>query len=210
MAGGAGLLLLTWRRGPALRAAAVAYTVAVLPQSGFFQNGPQLVANRYSYLAAIPLALLAGAGFTMASRRRPKASIALASAIVVALASVTLVNLPMWRDSDAMWHYAARHEPTCTQCQDMASAAALRHGDLQGAIRHQEQAIRVSDTTMSPRWERHWNMATLLIATGQPEQATQQLRVYLAAVPPGVQEVEPHRNHIRRARAMLAHLDGQH
>jgi hypothetical protein len=44
----------------AVTAATVAYAVAVFPQAGLFQNGPQLVANRYSYLACLPLALLAG------------------------------------------------------------------------------------------------------------------------------------------------------
>src|SRR5205814_5554677 len=38
------------------------YVVTVLPVSGVFQNGPQIAADRYSYLPSLPWAVLAGAG----------------------------------------------------------------------------------------------------------------------------------------------------
>lgn len=204
----AGLIVLvkTRRTWPALTAAAVAYTVAVLPQSGMFQNGPQLVGNRYSYLACIPLALLAGGALTMASRHRPCLSFVGASAIVAGLVAVTLMNLPMWKDGDTFWRYAADHEPACTQCQDMATAADLRHGDFSRAIQRQAQAVRVSDTTMYPRVERHWNLAAILLLAGRQEEAGRELRLYLALVPSALYP-ESHRDHIQRARVALADLD---
>ena len=200
------LLTLIRRRWPALVAAAVAYTVAVLPQSGLFQNGPQLVANRYSYLACLPLALLAGGALTMASRRIPRTALAGAVSIVVALVAVTLVNLPMWRNSDAMWRYAALHEPTCTQCQDMATAAEYRDGNVAGALWYTERAMAVSDTTPAPRWERHWNRGVFLLQLGRHEEAVAALRTYLASVPDARRDTEVDRDHIERARAALASL----
>jgi len=197
-----------WRvrhRWPALIAAAVAYTVAVLPQSGLFQNGPQLVANRYSYLACLPLALLAGGAVTAGSRRWPRFSLASAAAGLVALAVVTSVSLPMWRNSDAMWRYAAEHEPTCTQCQDMAAAADLRHGEIASALRRQRQAVLVSDTTMYPRWERHWNLAAILLVAGREEEAAREFRLYLSLVP--TERLATDREHIERARVTLAALE---
>ena len=197
------LLWRTRQRWPALAAAAIAYTVAVFPQAGLFANGPQLVANRYSYLATLPLALLLGGAFTLVFRRWPRASACGATAMIGTLALVTLVNLPMWRNGDALWQYAALHEPTCTQCQDMATAADMRRGDYASAIRRQRQAIRISDTTLVPRFERHWNLAGLLLMNGQPEEARREISVYLTLAP----ETATHVDHIRRARNALAQLD---
>ncbi|TMB88647.1 MAG: hypothetical protein E6J45_11190 [Chloroflexi bacterium] len=196
----------TWRRWPALTAAAACYTVAVLPQSGLFQNGPQLVANRYSYLACLPLALLAGGAVTAGSRRWPRLSLASAAAGLVALIAVTETALPMWRNSDAMWRYAALHEPTCTQCQDMATAADYRDGNVAGALWYTERAMVVSDTTPAPRWERHWNRGVFLLQLGRREEAVAALRTYLALVPDARRDVEVDRDHIARARAALASL----
>jgi hypothetical protein len=204
--------IVCWRtrhRTPALLAAAVVYVVAVLPQSGIFQNGPQLVGNRYSYLACLPLALLIGGAFTMASRRRPHLSFVGATAMVAGLAAVTLVALPMWKNGDAMWRYAADHEPACTQCQDMAAAADLRHGDFARAVLRQQQAIRVSATTMYPRWERHWNVAAILLLMGRTDEAAQALRTYLTAAPASRFYVPVDRDHIERARVTLARLEGR-
>jgi len=200
------LLARTWRRWSALTAAAAAYTVAVLPQSGFFQNGPQLVANRYSYLACLPIALLAGGAVRLASRRLPRLVPLGAASVLAALAVVTLVNLPMWRNSDAMWRYAALHEPTCTQCQDMATAADYRDGNVAGALRYTERAVAVSDTTPSPRWERHFNRGVFLLQLGRHGEAVAALRTYLALVPADRRDVAVDRDHIERARAALASL----
>ena len=202
------LLWVTRHEWPAPTAAALAYTVAVLPQSGLFQNGPQLVANRYSYLAALPLALLAGAGLTRLGARWPAVSHTAAAGVLAALAAVTLINLPMWRDGDAMWRYAADHEPTCTQCQDMAAAADLRHGQIASALRRQEQAILVSATTAYPRWERHWNMAAILmLLPDRRDDAIRALRTYLAAGDAAGRDTEVDRDHMMRARVALGHLE---
>jgi hypothetical protein len=204
--------LLLWRmrhRWPALIASALAYTVAVFPQAGLFQNGPQLVANRYSYLACLPVALLAGGGVTLLMRRWPRATVLASVSAVGVLIVTTSWALPMWKNGDAMWRYAALHEPACTQCQDMAAAADVRQGDFARAIQRQEQAIRVSTTTMYPRWERHWNLGGLFLLTGHRDAAMRELRIYLALVPATARESETHRDHVKRARETLASLEGK-
>src|SRR5438128_558368 len=50
------------RRWPGLPAAWLAYVVVLLPVLGIAQNGPQLAADRYTYLAVLGWAILAGAG----------------------------------------------------------------------------------------------------------------------------------------------------
>jgi protein O-mannosyl-transferase len=55
------LALLGRRRCPALGAVWIIYIVTLLPVSGVFQNGPQIAADRYTYLPSLPWAVLAGA-----------------------------------------------------------------------------------------------------------------------------------------------------
>ena len=201
------LLLLSWRRWPALAASVVAYAVAAFPQAGLFQNGPQLVANRYSYLACLPFALLAGAAVTWGMRRLPVFTSAASVAVVGALVLTTTAAMPMWRDTTSLWTYAAAHEPTCTMCLDQVARAAYLRGDLVVAKRTIEQAIAVSSLTILPRWERHWNLAGILLHLGDREGATQQLRIYLAVTPPAMLQYEPDRGHYARGQAFLAALE---
>src|SRR5436309_554584 len=49
------------RRVPGLPAAWSAYVVVLLPVLGIFQSGPQIAADRYTYLASLGWAILAGA-----------------------------------------------------------------------------------------------------------------------------------------------------
>src|SRR5262249_46671696 len=53
------ILILLRRRFPAGLAAWACYVVIVAPVLGIAQSGPQLVADRYSYLSCLPLAILA-------------------------------------------------------------------------------------------------------------------------------------------------------
>jgi len=60
------------RRWPAGLAVAIAYALTLAPVSGIAQAGPQLVADRYSYLSTLGLALLLGGGLiALRARARP-------------------------------------------------------------------------------------------------------------------------------------------
>src|SRR5438105_11119904 len=68
------LVLALRRREPGLPAAWLAYVVVLLPVLGIFQSGPQIAADRYTYLAGLGWAILAGAGLLSCwrSSRRSK------------------------------------------------------------------------------------------------------------------------------------------
>src|SRR3989454_4226179 len=68
------IVLALRRRVPGLPAAWVAYIVVLLPVLGIFQSGPQITADRYTYLAGLGWAILAGAGLLSCwrSSRRSK------------------------------------------------------------------------------------------------------------------------------------------
>jgi tetratricopeptide (TPR) repeat protein len=112
-----GLLWACRRRWPALAAAWAAYTVIVAPVLGLLQSGPQLVADRYSYLACVPFALLAGGGWLWAMQRARSALLAGAAGaavLVLALAgstALTRAQVGHWRSDAALWEHALALEP---------------------------------------------------------------------------------------------------
>src|SRR5260221_847502 len=67
----AAALFLARRRAPAFAAAALAYAFLIGPLLGYFQNGPQLVADRYSYLSTLGFVLVVAGGAAALAYRRP-------------------------------------------------------------------------------------------------------------------------------------------
>src|SRR5437867_4559767 len=61
------IILALRRRVPGLPAAWLAYIVVLLPVLGILQSGPQIAADRYTYLAGLGWAVLAGAGLLFCS-----------------------------------------------------------------------------------------------------------------------------------------------
>ena len=60
------------RRWPAVLTALAIYAVTVAPVLGFTQSGPQLMADRYSYLPCLGFAVLAGAGLYIWRRHQAR------------------------------------------------------------------------------------------------------------------------------------------
>ncbi len=104
------------RTRPWLAASAFWYAVLLFPVSGLFQFGPQLVADRYSLVATIPLALLAG----VASMRGETA----AKVAVLALAVLCVRQQRYWADSESLWTRVLVGDPASATGQ--ASLGVLR------------------------------------------------------------------------------------
>lgn len=95
------------RRAPALLAAWAAYVVIVSPVLGVLQSGPQFVADRYTYLACAPFALLAGGALYRFGRGRRVVPVhAAALALVALLAVLTFRQSEVWRSSESLWTHA--------------------------------------------------------------------------------------------------------
>jgi tetratricopeptide (TPR) repeat protein len=116
-----GLGILGRRRWPAALAVWFAYVVTLLPVSGVFQNGPQISADRYSYLPSLWLSLIPGAAafglWQVATRpRRGRARrFCLTGAgvlLVTTLALLTWRQLDIWRNSERLWTHALAVEPS--------------------------------------------------------------------------------------------------
>ncbi|HEX5068151.1 MAG TPA: hypothetical protein VFY49_18670, partial [Myxococcota bacterium] len=130
------------RRLPALCAAWLAYAITVAPVLGVLQSGPQLVADRYAYLAGIPFALLAGGALLVLSRRGPVWRVAATLSAVAAIAVLSILawrQSAIWHDSETLWQRAYAAAPD-------SPLAALNLGLVraQQAAREKDPARRIA------------------------------------------------------------------
>ena len=177
------------RCAPWLLAAWLAYLVMVLPVSGPVHSGHQLAHDRYSYLACLPWALLAGAaiGWVVAAARRgvvrPLARTAAITAVVALLGAwtlLTLLQIRVWSDSETLWRTAVDIDPRCSVCRTNLGRALLARGQLDAAGVEFRQAIAARPERANP----HNNLGAVLYRQGRIPEALEEFR--LAA------ELEPH------------------
>jgi tetratricopeptide (TPR) repeat protein len=134
-------LLVKRRRFPALAAACAAYALAVAPVLGFSQAGPQLVADRYSYLACLPFALLAGAAIAR-FERKPMA-IAAAAAVLLGFGGLTYAYTGAWKSSTSLWERAHAIDPSSMLANVNLGHARLRHA--QGPVDRAARTTLLAD-----------------------------------------------------------------
>lgn len=91
----------------AILSAFLTYAAFILPVSGLWQAGPQLVANRYSYLACLPWAILAGSLL----RRTGRTGVLCAAIVLAALAVRARAEVFVWRSGETLWVAAVRSAP---------------------------------------------------------------------------------------------------
>ena len=108
-------LLRLRKRWPWALAAATAYAVILAPVLGLAQTGPQIAADRYTYLACLPWSLLAGAAVWQgwSSTRRPARSVTSIIALIVlaTLGTLTWHQTRIWVDSRTLWDHVLHHDP---------------------------------------------------------------------------------------------------
>ena len=143
---------LLFRKFPALLIVWLAFLVTLLPVSGIFQAGAQIAADRYTYLACLGWALLAGVGFqwcwnalSSSVGKGVAAAVALLVFITVAstLALLTRAQIGVWRDSDSLWSRAVAIQPSSVACDNLGSSL-FDEGDVVGAQDQYRQAIALN------------------------------------------------------------------
>ena len=123
------------RKRPYLLVGWLWYIVIMLPVIGLVPGGNQLVADRYTYLPQIGLALAlvwAAADLTVAWPHGRRVGLAVSSVVLVALMVCAWKQTSYWRDSETLW----RHALSCT------SDNAIAHEHLGTAL---EQLGRTDD-----------------------------------------------------------------
>ncbi|MGE5179771.1 MAG: tetratricopeptide repeat protein [Bacteroidota bacterium] len=139
------------RRGrKGLLAAWLAYLVVLAPNVIGVGSGLQPVADRYSYLATIPLFVLAGFGIAVVWERagawRRVALGAVLACVLVLLGALAARQAGLWRSSESLWAYVIREFPPTADYIDAyvnLSAAYDREGKRAEAKRVLERAAAI-------------------------------------------------------------------
>jgi tetratricopeptide (TPR) repeat protein len=98
-----------WRRRPALLATWSAFLIILAPNMGLMRIGNQIAADRYSYVASMPLFLLTAAGlyrlilWAHRGRRRLVGIACLGATVVLLLGVLSWRLCGAWCDSGALW-----------------------------------------------------------------------------------------------------------
>jgi len=170
------------RRWPAGLAVWVYYLALVLPVSGIVQAGPQLVADRYSYLACLGWALLAGGGvvnlgacWQKHGRMFAVATSTLVMLTAIGLGSLTWRQTQVWHDTETLWRHAVTLDPESSIARNQLGNALADRGALDEASEQYRQALRIRPTYAGA----YYNLAMALADRGDLDGA---MRHYEAAV----------------------------
>src|SRR2546422_618954 len=151
------------RRVPGLPAAWVVYIVVLLPVLGIFQSGPQIAADRYTYLAGLGWAILAGAGLLSSWSRLPLLLIGLVVFIPVGLGTLTWNQVHVWHDSKTLWAHALAIDPNSSVAHNNLGEALAQQGNLAEAIEHYRQALNIKPDHA----DAHYNLGGALAQQGK-------------------------------------------
>jgi len=169
------LFFLLRRRFPAGLAAWSFYLLALAPVLGLVRFGPQIAADRYSYLSCLGWALLAGPALLRAR----------ALARLCALLAVTCLGLftwrqtRVWRDSESLWTHAAASDPGNAVARNYLGNLRFQKGELAQAAGHYQEALRLDPGLAAA----HNNLGNVLLALGREEEALAHYRQALRLSP---------------------------
>ena len=169
------------RRVPGLPAAWSAYVVVLLPVLGIFQSGPQIAADRYTYLASLGWAILAGACLLFCWRisrtsttgtptTLPIAGVAIC--VVAGLGVLTWNQVHIWHDSERLWTYTVAIHPNSSLAQFSLGIVLSEQGKPTEAIEHFQKGLQLRPDEPSA----HTNLGVALIQQGKLADAIEHFR----------------------------------
>jgi protein O-mannosyl-transferase len=202
------LLYFLRRRWTAGLASWVCYLLIAAPVTGIFQNGPQLAADRYSYISCLPWAVLAGAGLfyclrAWMNRRIGKTLVMLsamaAALLVIVLAGLTWKQTKVWYDSEAVWRHAISVDHSSFLAHQFLGAAFFESGKSEEAIKQFRRTLEINPDYVSA----YVGLGNTLLMRGD---ITQSIQFYRQALKIDPDLPEAHYN-LARALATLGDTD---
>ena len=172
-----------WKRReeyPAGLAALAWYALALLPVLGLFQFGQQLVADRYSYIACLSWAALAGGLLLRALQGEARVtSAAFSGVLLCALALLTFRQGAVWRDAETLWRYTLSKEPAHLVAHNNLGATLVEKGDWENGVALYREALELRPGYTLTRN----NLGAALAQRGYRAEAEAQYREALALRP---------------------------
>jgi len=171
------------KRAPVLLATWWCYLALLLPVSGLVQSGGQAVADRYAYLAMVPVLLALGSGGLWIWRHERVVKVVLCAVVgawLVFLGVRTREQIPVWHDDVTMWGALLSHFPNDPLGNFNLGLAMLRDGRLAEARVLVERAVAASDPRARPLPMARATLGTIYLKTHAYDQAVEQLRQAIA------------------------------
>ena len=174
------------RRMPAWSASWAAYVVILAPVLGIVQAGPQVAADRYTYLACVGWALLAGAGVRAVWSRwrcegRPMRALGFTAGVVLTatvLGSLTWSQTRVWQDSSALWAHVLAVDERSSYAHGKVGAALFDAGKVTDGLAHLRRAVELGSEHPLPSvgGVHRSVLAQALVRHGDTDEAIEHLR----------------------------------
>jgi hypothetical protein len=191
------ILVVLRYRFPGGLAAWINSALVVAPVSGIAHSGSQLVSDRYSYLAALGFALIAGYAVTWVMRLggqgrvRTWVSTTGSAGLTLALVALALSawgQTGVWHDSETLWRWAVDQDPRCATCYGGLGEAVLYAPDGAGVRLEESEAYLRRAIALNPKLPfLHYNLGTLLLLRGQYPEAEASLKTNMRLAPQELQ-----------------------
>ncbi len=200
------------RRVPALLAALAAFVALLAPVLGFSQAGLQIVAERYTYLASMPLAIWIGGAWLDARDARWKRIVDIVVvAWSLALSGATFAQARAWRNSQALWDCALAVDPENVAALEQLGAYRGLQAQAAQDPRERQRLLEEADAIYSralaldptPKPSLPFSRAINLLALDRPAEALEPLRRYCEQFP----DKAPARAHLGAALAGCGRRD---
>jgi tetratricopeptide (TPR) repeat protein len=170
------------------------YVLTLVPVLGIIQVGGQAMADRYTYLPSLGPFLIIGIMAAVASEKAGRAkakqqgsaavSLAAALFVVVALSSLTIRQITVWRTSLDLWNHVITKEPRKVPLAYYNRGQVFMNGGQLGkAIEDYSMAI-----TLNPSYqEAFYNRGLALEKSGRPDLAAEDYERAIALNPSNYQ-----------------------
>jgi tetratricopeptide (TPR) repeat protein len=178
---------LSRQKWPAGFAAWLSYVGLLAPVLGVVQSGPQLTADRYSYLACLPWAVLGGAALVRVGRCNDTGLITLRSALTFVFAAIGVVVLALlswqqsqyWKSSESLWRRALNVDEKSSSAHLNLGNALLYQNRIEEGKQHYLRAIEIEPASANARV----NLGMILSRQGNLKESTEQIRLGLEIDP---------------------------
>jgi len=147
----AGLIIMR-RRWPWAITAWGCYALIVSPLLGFVQSGPQIAADRYTYISCMPFGVLAGAGMLRLWTAWKNRSISSASwnaaiigvfACLLFMSGLCISQSRIWKDKISLWNHVLRLDSGNYIAHDNLGIVLGKLGRIDESIHHSLEALRI-------------------------------------------------------------------
>jgi Flp pilus assembly protein TadD len=166
------------------------YVGTLVPMIGLVQVGSHARADRFTYVPLIGIFIAVAwslSAFARTGRVRRRVVVAGSVAAIVASAVVARAQVETWRTSETLWRQARAATGANFRAEAGLAEAARRRGDLDAAIAHYQEAVRLAPDAA----EFHVNLGLLLVERNRVAEA---ITAFQRAVDLRPADAESHNN----------------